>query len=254
MDKEAAAARQAGQSDSTAAGADAETQSSMYQRTLAAFEKSQVRDRFVAVLICVVTYLSIGVRARQKHVRLCGRLHRHSDHRRRIRHWHVPLAVGCRRKSRHLGWPPCVKRTCVLLCIPGCILRRFHSSVAALWPVRLRRCLACTCVCVCIACASHWLRVVCTCSYRVFVLEEAFGFNEQTWQTYFGDLLKSSLLSALIGLPITCLLITIIQSTGDYFWLYVAAHTLASTLASVCQPRFPCVGSAGSSCLLWCCS
>lgn len=107
---------------------------------------------------------------------------------------------------------------------------------------------------VCIACASHWLRVVCTCSYRVFVLEEAFGFNEQTWQTYFGDLLKSSLLSALIGLPITCLLITIIQSTGDYFWLYVAAHTLASTLASVCQPRFPCVGTAGSSCLLWCCS
>lgn len=59
--------------------------------------------------------------------------------------------------------------------------------------------------------------------YRTFVLEERFGLNNQTLGLFFADMVKKSLLSGVIGLPIMSLLVYIIRSTGDLFWLCVGA-------------------------------
>lgn len=55
--------------------------------------------------------------------------------------------------------------------------------------------------------------------YSTFVIEKKYGFNKTTAKTYILDKLKGYLLAAIIGAPISALIIYIYQNTGNYFWL-----------------------------------
>ena len=56
--------------------------------------------------------------------------------------------------------------------------------------------------------------------YRTFVLEERFGFNKMTLKLWFVDFLKSSLIGALVGLPIAALILWMMSATGNYWWVW----------------------------------
>jgi STE24 endopeptidase len=56
-------------------------------------------------------------------------------------------------------------------------------------------------------------------AYRVFVIEEKYGFNKTTLKTFLFDILKSWLLSALIGGLVFACVLWIFEKTGDFAWL-----------------------------------
>ncbi len=56
--------------------------------------------------------------------------------------------------------------------------------------------------------------------YRTFVIEEKFGFNKTSKKTFFADLIKSGLLSALLGGGLLALIIWFLEQTGANFWWY----------------------------------
>jgi STE24 endopeptidase len=56
--------------------------------------------------------------------------------------------------------------------------------------------------------------------YKQFRLEAKFGFNKMTRRLFFTDLLKSTLLGAAIGLPLLWVIPTLMEKSGDYWWLY----------------------------------
>ncbi|MCK8481470.1 M48 family metallopeptidase [Psychroserpens algicola] len=56
--------------------------------------------------------------------------------------------------------------------------------------------------------------------YKTFVIEEQFGFNKTTKQTFFFDKIKGLLMMAIIGGGILALIIWFYQQTQDLFWLY----------------------------------
>ena len=56
--------------------------------------------------------------------------------------------------------------------------------------------------------------------YSTFKIEERFGFNQTTLKLWFTDLLKSTLLGAVIGLPLVSLMLWLMASTGSFWWLW----------------------------------
>ena len=58
-------------------------------------------------------------------------------------------------------------------------------------------------------------------AYRIFVLEQRFGFNKMTWKTFVSDLGKNLLLSLLIGIPMVALVLWLMGNAGELWWLYV---------------------------------
>ena len=56
--------------------------------------------------------------------------------------------------------------------------------------------------------------------YRTFVIEDHFGFNKMSIKQWLIDLLKSSLISMLIGLPLVALLLWLMRETGQWWWLW----------------------------------
>ena len=56
--------------------------------------------------------------------------------------------------------------------------------------------------------------------YRQFVLEQRFGFNKMTPGLWWGDLLKSTFVGALIGLPLLWVVLKLMQASGSLWWLY----------------------------------
>ena len=56
--------------------------------------------------------------------------------------------------------------------------------------------------------------------YSTFKIEERFGFNKMTFQLWLADLFKSLLLGALIGLPIVALILWLMGSAGQLWWLW----------------------------------
>ncbi len=56
--------------------------------------------------------------------------------------------------------------------------------------------------------------------YSTFVIEEKYGFNKTTVSTFIMDRIKSILLGAVIGLPILAGLLYMLNSFGEYSWLY----------------------------------
>ncbi|MDR0933850.1 MAG: M48 family metallopeptidase [Burkholderiaceae bacterium] len=80
--------------------------------------------------------------------------------------------------------------------------------------------------------------------YRQFVIEEAFGFNRMSRRLFFADLLKSTVIGALIGIPVVWLALVIMEKAGNAWWLYawilwIAFQTLMMVLyPTVIAPRF----------------
>ncbi|MET3119001.1 STE24 endopeptidase [Undibacterium sp. GrIS 1.8] len=56
--------------------------------------------------------------------------------------------------------------------------------------------------------------------YRQFVLEQKFGFNKMTPALFFGDMIKSTLLGAAIGLPLIWVVLSLMEKSGALWWLY----------------------------------
>jgi len=56
--------------------------------------------------------------------------------------------------------------------------------------------------------------------YSQFVIEEEFGFNKMTGMTFAKDLIKSSILSLILIVPILAALFLFIDKTGSFWWLY----------------------------------
>lgn len=59
--------------------------------------------------------------------------------------------------------------------------------------------------------------------YQTFVIEEKFGFNKMTFKLWMQDLLKSSLIGAVIGLPIAALILWLMGAAGPVWWLWAWA-------------------------------
>lgn len=75
--------------------------------------------------------------------------------------------------------------------------------------------------------------------YNTFVVEERFGFNKMTWKLWLGDLLKSTLLGAAIGLPIAALILWLMGAAGSLWWLWAWAVWMAfNLLLLVVYPTF----------------
>jgi STE24 endopeptidase len=56
--------------------------------------------------------------------------------------------------------------------------------------------------------------------YNTFVVEQKFGFNQTTWQTWLFDLCKAALLMLVIGLPLIATILWLMNQAGEYWWLY----------------------------------
>lgn len=56
--------------------------------------------------------------------------------------------------------------------------------------------------------------------YQTFVLEQRFGFNKTTVRLWLADLLKSTLLGAMLGLPIAALILWVMAIAGSLWWLW----------------------------------
>ena len=66
--------------------------------------------------------------------------------------------------------------------------------------------------------------------YRQFVLERRFGFNRMTPGLFFMDLLKSSLLSLILGMPVLCAVLWLMTQGGPLWWLWAWAVWMAFVL------------------------
>jgi len=65
--------------------------------------------------------------------------------------------------------------------------------------------------------------------YQTFGLEARFGFNKTTWKTWVVDLVKGTLLGAVIGLPLIALVLYLMGAAGQNWWLWAwGALTLFS--------------------------
>lgn len=56
--------------------------------------------------------------------------------------------------------------------------------------------------------------------YQTFVIEERFGFNKMSLKLWLSDLLKSSVLGAVVGLPLAALMLWLMGSLGAQWWLW----------------------------------
>ena len=57
--------------------------------------------------------------------------------------------------------------------------------------------------------------------YKTFNIDERFGFNRMTSRIFITDLIKQSVLSIVIGVPILLISLWIISNLGDLWWLWL---------------------------------
>jgi len=67
--------------------------------------------------------------------------------------------------------------------------------------------------------------------YQTFVLEQRFGFNRMTPSLFVADLARSTLLAALIGLPLAALVLWIMGALGASWWIWAWVAWVAFHLA-----------------------
>jgi STE24 endopeptidase len=73
--------------------------------------------------------------------------------------------------------------------------------------------------------------------YATFRIEERFGFNKMTTSLWLGDLLKGTLVGALVGLPIVALVLWLMGAAGPAWWLWAwGAWMVFNLLALVLYP------------------
>jgi STE24 endopeptidase len=57
--------------------------------------------------------------------------------------------------------------------------------------------------------------------YRTFVVDAKFGFNKMTVSMFYSDLIKHSLVGVVLGAPILFAALWLMQSAGEFWWLYL---------------------------------
>lgn len=73
--------------------------------------------------------------------------------------------------------------------------------------------------------------------YQTFVLEQRFGFNQMTPRLWLADLLRSTAVGALIGLPLAALVLWLMHAAGALWWLWAwGAWTAFNLLLMVVYP------------------
>jgi STE24 endopeptidase len=66
--------------------------------------------------------------------------------------------------------------------------------------------------------------------WRTFVIEQRFGFNRITARMFVADLLRSTLVGCLLGLPLLAAVLWMMQAMGPSWWLYTWAVWVAFNL------------------------
>jgi len=66
--------------------------------------------------------------------------------------------------------------------------------------------------------------------YSTFRIEERFGFNKMTFRLWLADLLKSTVVGVVVGLPIVALILWLMGSTGSWWWLWAWGAWMAFNL------------------------
>jgi len=75
--------------------------------------------------------------------------------------------------------------------------------------------------------------------YRTFVIEEKFGFNKSTFKTFAVDMVKNTLVSMVIGIPLIMLVLWLMNTAGALWWLYAwIAITAFSIVMMWAYPKF----------------
>ncbi len=67
--------------------------------------------------------------------------------------------------------------------------------------------------------------------YSTFKIEERFGFNKMTFKLWLSDAVKGLVVGALIGLPIVALILWLMGSAGNLWWLWAWATWMGFNLA-----------------------
>jgi STE24 endopeptidase len=57
--------------------------------------------------------------------------------------------------------------------------------------------------------------------FKIFKIEQSFGFNKMTPKIFFVDLLKNTIVGFLIGAPLLLFILWIMENSGIYWWVYV---------------------------------
>jgi STE24 endopeptidase len=57
--------------------------------------------------------------------------------------------------------------------------------------------------------------------FKIFKIEQSFGFNKMTPKIFFVDLLKNTIVGFLIGAPLLLFILWITENSGIYWWVYV---------------------------------
>ncbi|HKU46373.1 MAG TPA: M48 family metallopeptidase [Burkholderiales bacterium] len=66
--------------------------------------------------------------------------------------------------------------------------------------------------------------------YRIFVIEERFGFNRMTLRLFIVDSIKQLAVGAVLGIPLLLVVLWLMQAAGPFWWLYVWAVLVAYSL------------------------
>ncbi|PWR00232.1 M48 family metallopeptidase [Leucothrix pacifica] len=75
--------------------------------------------------------------------------------------------------------------------------------------------------------------------YRTFVIEEKFGFNKSTFKTFAVDMVKNTLVSMVIGIPLIMLVLWLMNTAGSLWWLYAwIVITAFSIVMMWAYPKF----------------
>ena len=75
--------------------------------------------------------------------------------------------------------------------------------------------------------------------YRVFGIEERYGFNKMTVKLFIVDTLKGIVLAALLGVPLLLAILWLMQAAGALWWLYVwAVLVVFSIFMQLIMPTF----------------
>lgn len=76
-------------------------------------------------------------------------------------------------------------------------------------------------------------------AWRIFVIEERFGFNRMTPSLFLADLARMAVLALLAGVPLLALVLWLMQAAGGFWWLWVWGVWLAFNLTIIwAWPRF----------------
>jgi STE24 endopeptidase len=67
-------------------------------------------------------------------------------------------------------------------------------------------------------------------AWRIFVIEQRFGFNRMTVRLFLADLVKQTLVGLALGVPLLLALLWLIEQAGALWWLYAWGVVVAFTV------------------------